>query len=123
LQKATARRQYRAFVMDGMNQKTDDMSGGGLIRSYSGWQEITKMRKNHEVRIGDERVLGDSDFVQQVITNDEIKLEQALLSKHNGWDIDKLVRYVCDYFDITQAQISTKGRSNLVSHAKSLICY
>jgi len=120
VQKATARRQYRA---DGINQKIDDMSGGGLIRSYGGWQEITKMRKNHEARIGDERILGDSDFVQQVITNDEIKLEQALLLKHNGWDIDKLVRYVCDYFDIPQAQIPTKGRSNSVSHAKALICY
>lgn len=122
-QKAAARRQYRAFVIDGINGKLEDMSGGGLIRSYGGWQEITKMRKNHEARIGDERILGESDFVQQVIKNDEIKLEEELLLKRNGWDIERLVQYVCHYFDVAQAQISTKGRSNPVSHAKALICY
>ncbi len=122
-QKKLARRLYREFVAEGVNHKLDDMSGGGLIRSYGGWQEIIKKRKNHEARIGDERILGDSDFVQQVIESDEINLEEALLLKRNGWDIDKLAETVCHYFDIEPTQLPMKGRNNSISHAKSLICY
>ncbi|HEC26528.1 MAG TPA: hypothetical protein ENI67_03880, partial [Gammaproteobacteria bacterium] len=100
-----------------------NMSGGGLIRSYGGWQEIIKKRKNHEARIGDERILGDSDLVQQVIESDEINLEEALLLKRNGWDINKLAETVCHYFDIEPTQLPMKGRNNSISHAKALICY
>ncbi len=122
-QKAAARRHYRAFIVEGMTEKSSDMSGGGLIRSYGGWQEISKLRKNHETRIGDERILGDSDFVQRVIKNDEIKLEETLLLKQKGWDLEKLVQSICHHFNITQDQISMKGRSNSVSYAKAVICY
>ncbi len=95
-----------------------------MIRSYGGWQEIIKKRKNHEARIGDERILGDSDFVQQVIESDEINLEEALLLKRNGWNIDKLAETVSrQYFDIEPTQLPMKGRNNSISHANALICY
>ncbi|MFV2058962.1 MAG: helix-turn-helix domain-containing protein, partial [Thiohalomonadales bacterium] len=123
VQKAAARRRYSAFISDGITEKLGDMSGGGLIRSYGGWQEISKLQKSHEARIGDERILGDSDFVEQAIKNDETKLEEELLLKQKGWDLEKLVKYVCQYFDVTQDQISTKGRDNTISYAKSVICY
>ena len=79
------------------------MAGGGLIRSYGGWQEIIKKRKNHEARIGDERILGDSDFIQRVIKQDELKLEEELLFKKQGWDMTKLVKYVCHHFNIDES--------------------
>lgn len=88
--KTFARKCYRSFINDGVTIKLDNMAGGGLIRSYGGWQEIIKKRKNHEVRIGDERILGDSDFIRQVIKQDELKLEEEILFKNQGWDIVKL---------------------------------
>ncbi|MCH7695954.1 MAG: hypothetical protein IIB73_06595 [Proteobacteria bacterium] len=36
-----------------------DYSGGGLIRSYGGWQHLLYARKEHERKVGDERILGD----------------------------------------------------------------
>ena len=121
--KTVARRRYRSFINDGVTLKLENMDGGGLIRSYGGWQEIIKKRKNHEARIGDERILGDSDFIQQVIKQDDLKLEEEIMFKNQGWDIGKLVKYVCHHFDIDRSQLSTKGRNNRVSHAKALICY
>ena len=66
--KATARVQYREFVKGGIDNK-QDFSGGGLIRSYGGWQEIIKWQKHHEAKIGGERILGDSDYPCRVPTN------------------------------------------------------
>jgi hypothetical protein len=66
--KATARRQYRAYVEEGIAQgRRPDLVGGGLIRSLGGWEKIKALRKK-DIRLkGDERILGDTDFVLAVL--------------------------------------------------------
>ncbi len=45
-----------------------ELVGGGLIRSLGGWAEVKANRLNKNDRIkSDERILGDSEFVTQVI--------------------------------------------------------
>jgi len=49
-----------------------ELVGGGLIRSLCGWDEIKKMRLTGEDRIkGDQRILGESDFVMDVLSESE----------------------------------------------------
>lgn len=123
-QRKTAVKRYRQFIQEGMNyQETKDLSGGGLVRSYGGWDSIKFLRKEHEVRIGDERILGDSDFVESVLKNDTLNMSKRTDRKEKGWDLDKLILTVCDYFDVEQTALQRKGRQNTVSLAKSLICY
>lgn len=62
-----ARKPYRAFICVHACAESVELSGGGLIRSYGGWEAVKKIRCEHETKIGEERILGDSDFVQQVI--------------------------------------------------------
>ncbi len=59
-----ARRNYRDYVEQGIEQgRRTDLIGGGLIRSSGGWQAVKAMRRLRMHAKGDERILGESDFV------------------------------------------------------------
>ncbi|WP_428776596.1 transposase [Vibrio sp.] len=120
----TARNLYRQFITQGLNTATEvDFNGGGLIRSYGGWQSLEWARKEHEQKIGDERILGDSDFVQQALTQDSLRIEARSQLIREGWDLEMLIHSVCAYFQVEPADVTQKGRRNGLSFAKSVICY
>lgn len=121
---SAARKHYRVFMVEGIKAKhSTELSGGGLIRSYGGWEAITSLRQDHVVRIGDERILGDSDFVEQVLREDALQLKAKTSMQREGWELDTLIRRVCEYCAIESGQLMQKGRSNNLSLAKVLICY
>ncbi|MDP3029993.1 MAG: hypothetical protein Q8O04_10995 [Deltaproteobacteria bacterium] len=65
---SSARKHYRAFVEEGIVMgKRPELAGGGLIRSAGGWKALTSLRKLRIHLKGDERMLGDSDFVLSVL--------------------------------------------------------
>jgi REP element-mobilizing transposase RayT len=62
-----ARRAYRAFVADGLPQgRRPDLQGGGLVRSCGGWEAVAALRRGREAFLGDERVLGGTEFVERL---------------------------------------------------------
>jgi putative transposase len=63
---ARARKAYRAFVADGVHLgRRPDLQGGGLIRSLGGWRAVAALRRGREAYLGDERILGGAEFVEQ----------------------------------------------------------
>ena len=121
---STARTDYRQFVEEGLeNNHTQDWDGGGLIRSYGGWERVKFARQEHEARIGDERILGDSDFVEQALREDELNLTEKAAWEFLGMDLETLLIGVCQYCGVELEQLRQKGRANNVSLAKALICY
>ena len=44
--------------------KRPELTGGGLVRSAGGWSALKTLRKANVYIKGDERILGDSDFVE-----------------------------------------------------------
>ncbi len=80
-------------------------------------------RKEHVSRIGDERILGDSDFVCRVLSEDKLKLTKQAALQEQEFDFEDLVACVCSYCDIKQSELTRKGRANSLSLAKTLICY
>ncbi len=119
-----ARRHYRAFINDGLHSPADiDYEGGGLIRSYGGWQNIQEKRAHHEARIGDERILGESKFVEQALKEDELQIEAQTRLKRSGWTLEKLIKNVCQSYGVPPKYITHKGRVNALSTVKALICY
>ena len=82
---AAARRQYRAYVEKGIALgKRDDLIGGGLIRSNGGWANVKAMRRAKIYEKVDERILGDGDFVQEVLTGAEEKLKHRYALQAKG---------------------------------------
>jgi putative transposase len=119
-----ARRHYRTFIADGLgNAKAIDYSGGGLIRSSGGWEAIRQARGDHERRIGDERILGDSQFVERALDHDCLEIEARARRLQSGWDLPRLIEAVCSHFDIEATRIADKGRGNDLSAARSVVCY
>ena len=120
----SARRDYRQFISDGVKQGASiDFTGGGLVRSAGGWEGLKRLRKNHEQRIGDERILGDGEFVEHALAQDELNLEKKEALLRSGWNLDRLTSQICFFYEIDPALITTKGRANNLSLSKSLICY
>ena len=63
-----ARGKYESFVAEGIAAgKRPDLVGGGLVRSAGGWEKIALARKYGEHLKSDERILGDSAFVEEVL--------------------------------------------------------
>jgi putative transposase len=48
--------------------KRPDLTGGGLIRSGGGWSAVKTLRKAGALQKGDERILGDGEFVEEVLS-------------------------------------------------------
>ncbi len=62
-----ARAQYERFVADGVDRgRRAEFQGGGLIRSAGGWGVVRKLRRGREGYSGDERILGGTEFVEQM---------------------------------------------------------
>ena len=55
-----------------------DLIGGGLIRSQGGWAAVKELRQAKTYQKGDERILGDGDFVEEVLRKSEEKLDMSV---------------------------------------------
>ena len=119
-----ARRGYRQFMAQSLSKTPGvNYGGGGLIRSYCGWQNLDQARKEHERKIGDERILGDSKFVEQVLKQDRLRIEIQTQLIREGWNLENLIVAVCAFFQVDPAHVTYKARCDALSAAKSVICY
>ena len=114
---------YRQFIERGIRDGVEDLSGGGLIRSYQGWEHIKALRKEHEIRIGDERILGTDSFVERTLQSDELQWEAKSRLPARGWNLEKLIKYLCEKYAVDPGQLQNRGRENPLALVKSLLCY
>src|SRR3989339_1868284 len=119
-----ARNKYLAFISDGMKMgKRDDLSGGGLRRSAGGWQGVHALKRAKEYWRGDERVLGDGEFVNHVLKISDEKMARKEQFKKDGWDIKRLVKRVCEVMGVRKEEIIKRGHNNTISAARALVAY
>ena len=120
----TARRKYNAFVKKGISEgKRPDLIGGGLIRSAGGWSALKAQRKAKIYQKGDERILGDSNFVEKILNaaNETMKKKYAL--KAQGFDLDMVARRVANLLHIECDKVWAPGKHRQVVEARSLMCF
>lgn len=122
--KKSAQTKYRAFVKNGIpigNQP--DLTGGGLLRSIGGWAALKGVRKAGIRVKGDERILGDSNFVINVLESADEAFEQKYDLKTKGYDFNRLVKRVAKVMDIEIEQVTAFGKSPTTVRARSLLCF
>lgn len=119
------RRAYASYVSAGIGQgRRPELTGGGLIRSMGGWEEIRKRRKGSGERIkGDERILGDSDFVMSVLSEADERLDQRYELKRKGIDLDRVARRVEEVLGAESGTAYSKGRRRNQTVVRGLFCY
>jgi putative transposase len=82
---------YREFIRDGMEMgKREDLVGGGLLRSAGGWEGVRALKRSGECWLGDERILGDGIFVEEVLKDADEIYERKQQLRKEGWDIEIL---------------------------------
>jgi putative transposase len=119
-----ARRYYRRFVEKGLDQgHRPDLTGGGLIRSLGGWSAL-KMKRGSSERIkSDERILGDGDFVEEVLQQAQEHLESRYRLSAAGMDIERVIKRVAEVLNVDAGMVWKKGKYPDVVRARSLFCY
>ena len=119
-----ARKMYRAYVKDGMQEGVRyDLVGGGLIRSTGGWNRVKASRRKGIRLKGDERILGDSSFVRGVLQSSSEQLDHRYRLRVKGYDLKKLGRRVASLFGIEPEQIYSSGKYPQVVKCRSVFCY
>lgn len=119
-----ARRKYREFVEEGVALgRRNDLVGGGLVRSYGGWDEVKTPGKSGEYRKGDERILGKSDFVEEVLAEANERYEQRYRLKAQGVDLKKVAIRVGELLGMSPERILGRGKERKMVQARGLLCY
>jgi hypothetical protein len=121
---AAARRNYRAYVEQGIELgRRPDLIGGGLVRSSGGWQAVKSMRRLRIHAKGDERILGESDFVLQVLKEHNEQLEKRTRIRTHGVDPQRAAARIGEIFGLTLDELSQGSRQRAVVKARSVLCY
>ena len=119
-----ARMRYRQFVQKGISQgNRPDLTGGGLIRSFGGWTALKEYRKAGIRLKGDERILGDSEFVELVIKTAEESFERKYQLKTKGYDFNWVKERVAELLGLEPDQVTASDKSPQTVRARSLLCF
>jgi putative transposase len=120
-----ARKAYVSYVEGGIDQgRQSELTGGGLIRSVGGWSEVRSLREQGQEHVmSDERILGDSEFVDSVLSRAEEKYERHYELKRRGYDLDRIAKRVAEIYQMEPSDILSKGKQQRKVKARSLFCF
>jgi putative transposase len=119
-----ARQRYHAFVEKGTSMgRRKDLTGGGLIRSMGGWQAVKAMRKAKMFEKSDERILGDGNFVQQVLSMAEEQMNRKNILISKGFNLETIADRVSLVMQLDASEIWKGGKARSRVAARSLLCF
>ena len=94
-----------------------------MLRSYGGWGGV-KEQLRQGIRIkGDERILGSSDFVMQVLKGANERLKQITALESMGIDIETILGKVASQYGINVECLKSGVRIRSIVKARSVVCY
>jgi len=120
-----ARKAYSSYVGAGLDQgRRKELTGGGLIRSLGGWAEVRQHGSKDQQHIkSDERILGGSDFVSEILSQADEKFEKKYELKRLGYDLDRVAVRVAEIYGIEVDDIFLKGKQQQRVKARSPFCF
>ena len=121
---ARARKGYESFVKEGVKQgRREELTGGGLIRSLGGWTEARDALKGGVHVMSDERILGDSDFVDSILLQSQEHYERKHKLRRQGYDLARIAERVSEVLGMDRDEVFSKGRQSRKVKARSLLCF
>jgi putative transposase len=82
------------------------------------------MRLSGQNRIkSDQRILGESDFVSDVLSESEAQFSRKYRLKRMGYDFEKVVERVCKIFRMEKEFVTGRGKQRDRVRARDLLCY
>ena len=115
---------YRDFMKAGEEQgKRLDLVGGGLIRSLGGWSQVSSLRGKKAKSAHDARILGDGDFVTEILRETDSKVRRQIPSIQLAELMDQYIKETCKENGISEQELRMGGRKRRVSSARAKIAY
>ena len=120
-----SRRRYADFVKAGLSMgRREDLTGGGLVRSLGGWEAVKAAFPSKEARQkGDQRILGDGDFVQSILAQAKEKLSRKYILAAQGITKAAALRQAAAFFGVEPDSILARSRKPPLPEARALYCY
>jgi putative transposase len=119
-----ARRKYHKYMKEGVRQgRRPDLVGGGLIRSLGGWEGVQGLKRWKGRFKGDERILGESEFVGEVLKASEEAMERRYGLRAEGLDLDRIIGRVAELFGMKVEEIEVGDKSPKGVAARSVVSY
>jgi putative transposase len=119
-----ARRNYVRYVERGVGLgRRPELVGGGLIRSLGGWSEVLALRKRGEKEASDTRILGDSEFVQEVTSDLDDLVKKNLRLSGRQIDVATLAKRVCKKHDISVGELRSGSRRREIIEARGMVSW
>jgi hypothetical protein len=117
-------RAYRRFVEEGKKQgRRPELVGGGLIRSLGGWSQVLSLRGSGGRMEYDSRILGDGDFVAEIIREAEKKVRRYFRVGEMSNSIDKLIKEICVKEGVGEQEMRMGVRTRKYSGVRAKIAY
>ena len=112
-----ARQRYRAFVAEVAGQRRrPDLQGGGLRRSAGGWAGMAALRRGRERWAHNERVLGSSPFVDQLLREVPPPGRPAAALARV---LARLIAHLANTFGVSVAELTRGSRRRAVVVARA----
>jgi REP element-mobilizing transposase RayT len=119
-----SRKNYLQYVKDGIDQgRRPELVGGGLIRSMGGWSAVLGMRRRGADEMADQRILGDGDFVKQVISGLDERVKKNLRLSGQRIDMKALTAKVAEKYNVSIGELRSGGRRSAVVQARRAISW
>ncbi|MBN2062756.1 MAG: transposase [Deltaproteobacteria bacterium] len=115
-----ARREYHAYIMDGIkNGHRDDLVGGGLIRTLGGWSQVLSLRQNKENILTDERILGKDEFVARVLSEADNRIMSQLSINKHRINAEKEIHSICSKEGVNFKELKGGSRRGCLSEIRA----
>ena len=118
----SSRAAYESYVIEAWNQKKHDrFEGGGLIRSCGGASEALRAVRQGDVYAYDQRILGDSAFVEETLKRADQQSEEA--RSLQTVKIETLLDVVADLTGEETQRLGERGQNRALTSAKAMAVY
>ncbi len=91
------------------------------MRSQGGWAGVKSLRKSGDYQKGDERILGDEEFVAQVLAQAEEQSQHKYRIKAEGYDLDRVIDRVAKITHLSPKEILDAERDRKRAQARSIL--
>jgi REP-associated tyrosine transposase len=88
-----------------------------------GWQAVKSMRKAKMFEKSDERILGDGNFVEQVLSMAEEQMNRKNILKSKGFNLETIADQVSSVMEPDASDIWKGGKSRNRVAERSLLCF
>ena len=118
------RQNYLNYIRRGIDQgHRSELVGGGLNRSMGGWSAVLSSRKRGERNIADQRILGDSEFVAQIVSDLDDRIKKNLRLSGQRISIETLGDRVSEKFSISIGELKSGGLRKSVVDARRILSW